>query len=418
MPKKTIIIGLDGVPFGLLKKLAETGIMPNTGKLIANGTFKKMSSSIPEISSVAWSSIITGTNPGEHGIFGFTDFSPGTYQLSFPNFNNLKKSPFWTKIAGKSVIINVPATYPVKEMDGIHISGFVSIHLEKSVYPQSLLPELKELDYRIDVDSAKAHQSLELFLSDLEQTLKARIRTYRYLWEKEWETFMLVFTGTDRLMHFLWNAYEDKEHQYHQDFLNHFHQIDEVIGEIKNKISNEDSLIILSDHGFEGLDKEVYINYLLKKEGFLKLQDTDEPTGTDIDYFAKAFALDPARIYLNLKDKYPHGSVEPKDKGKILEDLDSLFNSLKIENKKVIRDIYRKEEIYSGPLLDQAPDLILVGNKGFNLKGTMKADKLSDKGIFTGKHSQDDAFLLTTNKINIPENPVVSDVVGLIKGGK
>jgi len=417
MAKKTVIIGLDGVPFGLLKNLAETGIMPHTAKLIANGTFKKMSSSIPEISSIAWSSIITGTNPGEHGIFGFTDFAPGTYQLSFPNFSNLKKPPFWTKIAGKSVIINVPSTYPVREMNGIHISGFVSIHPEKSTYPSSLLPKLKELNYRIDVDSAKAHQSLELFLADLEQTLKARIKTYRYLWKKEWQIFMLVFTGTDRLMHFLWNAYEDKEHQYHQDFLDHFHQIDAVIGEINNKMNNEDSLIMLSDHGFEGLDKEVYINYLLKKEGFLKLKDTDEPTGSDIDYPTKAFALDPARIYLNLKGRYPRGSVKPEDKEKILEQLEDLFQSLKIDNKKVIRDIYRKEEIYSGPLLDQAPDLVLVGNKGFNLKGTIKADKLSDKGIFTGKHSQDDAFLLTTGKTDIPESPVVSDVAGIIKGG-
>ena len=60
---KTVIIGLDGVPFDLLNDLAESGVMPNTASLIANGTFKKMQSSIPEVSSVAWSSIITGRNP-------------------------------------------------------------------------------------------------------------------------------------------------------------------------------------------------------------------------------------------------------------------------------------------------------------------------------------------------------------------
>jgi len=85
--------------------------------------------------------------------------------------------------------------------------------------------------------------------------------------------------------------------------------------------------------------------------------------------------------------------VQEGEKEKILEDLKNSFQSLEIDNKKVIRDIYRKEEIYSGPFLKDAPDLILVGNKGFNLKGTIKTDKLSDKGIFTGKHSQDDAFL-------------------------
>ncbi|GAJ07785.1 unnamed protein product, partial [marine sediment metagenome] len=78
---KTIIIGLDGVPFGMIKDFAETGVMPNTAELISQGIFKKMNSSIPEVSSVAWSSIITGQNPGQHGIFGFTDLAPDSYQL-------------------------------------------------------------------------------------------------------------------------------------------------------------------------------------------------------------------------------------------------------------------------------------------------------------------------------------------------
>ena len=67
---KTVIVGLDGVPFDMLKTLAQDGIMPNAQRLIGQGSFRAMRSSIPEISSVAWSSIITGCNPGEHGIFG------------------------------------------------------------------------------------------------------------------------------------------------------------------------------------------------------------------------------------------------------------------------------------------------------------------------------------------------------------
>ncbi len=125
--KRAIIIGLDGVPFHLIDKFSNTGVMPETKKLIEKGVFKQMESSIPEISSVAWSSIITGKNPGEHGIFGYTDIPSGTYRLSFPNFNNLKATPFWQKDSTvKSVIINVPSTFPVKPLNGVHISGFVS----------------------------------------------------------------------------------------------------------------------------------------------------------------------------------------------------------------------------------------------------------------------------------------------------
>ncbi len=206
--KRVVIIGLDGMPYRLIRDLADNGTMPNIKALIEEGNFKQMASSIPEISSVAWSSVITGKNPGEHGIYGFTDFIPSSYSISFPNFNSLKAPPFWERREnGRSVIINVPSTYPAKAMNGILISGFVALKMEKAVYPPSVLPELEQMGYRLDVDSDKAHKSMDLFLKDLDQTLKARISAYRYFWNKmDWQTFMLVFTGTDRLSHFLWEA--------------------------------------------------------------------------------------------------------------------------------------------------------------------------------------------------------------------
>ncbi|MHC4621620.1 MAG: alkaline phosphatase family protein, partial [Planctomycetota bacterium] len=272
-PERLVIIGLDGVPFRLLKDLGQRGIMPNTGELISAGTFKKMYSSVPEVSSVAWSSIITGENSGRHGIFGFTDLRPGSYEMTFPNFSNLKSPAFWNLAVGKSIIINVPSTYPVKPMNGVHISGFVSIDINKSVYPASLIPELERLDYRLDVDSEKAHRDLDLFMEDLDQTLTARIKAGEYLWDyTDWQTFMFTFTGTDRLMHFLFAAYEDQSHKYHEGFLNHFRRIDQAIGNIVAKLSENDALIMLSDHGFEKLETDVYVNHLLGSEGFLSFR--------------------------------------------------------------------------------------------------------------------------------------------------
>jgi predicted AlkP superfamily phosphohydrolase/phosphomutase len=416
---KTVIIGLDGVPFGMIKDFAETGVMPNTAELISQGIFKKMNSSIPEVSSVAWSSIITGQNPGQHGIFGFTDLAPDSYQLRFPNFYDLKSPPFWDLANGKSIIINVPATYPVRDMNGVHISGFVSIDIRKSVHPPSLIPKLKELDYRLDVDSQKAHKGLGLFMEDLDQTLSARIKTYKYLWDyTDWQVFMFVFTGTDRLMHFLWSAYEDENHQYHKDFLEHFRKIDEAIGQVNERISDDDTLILLSDHGFERLDKDIYINRFLMKEGLLTLRQSDEPNLANIDYPTKAFALDPARIYLNLEGKFPCGTVDRSDSEELLSQLENLFRSLEIDGRKVIRDIYRKEQLYSGPYLENAPDLVLVGAKGFNLKASVKANRLTDKAIFSGKHTQDSAFLLVkglADKSIVPEIPAVWNIKGIVE---
>jgi len=419
---KTVIIGLDGVPFGMIKEFTEAGIMPNTCELISQGIFKKMHSSIPEVSSVAWSSMITGENPGQHGIFGFMDLHINSYRMRFPNFSDLKAPPFWDMWEGKSVIINVPSTYPVREMNGVLISGFVSIDFEKSVYPKSLITPLKELDYRLDVDSQKAHSSMELFLSDLDKTLDARIEAYRYLWEtQDWQNFMLVFTGTDRLMHFLWDAYEDKDHKYHNFFLEHFRKIDRAIGEINGRIADDDLLIIHSDHGFERLEKDVYISYLLTEEGFLRFKQGENIALDKICYGTKAFVLDPARIYLNLKGKYPCGTVDPTDSEDISCKLEDLLRSLEIDGKKVVRDVYRKEQIYSGPYLENAPDLVLVGAEGYNLKANIKTERLADKAIFCGKHTQDTAFLVVkglADKSIVPEVPVVSDVKGIVEKSK
>jgi len=396
---RIIIIGLDGVPFELLQQLAEKNVMPATKELMRSGIFKKVQSSIPEISSVAWSSIITGENPGEHGIFGFIDLFPNSYDFKFPNFNDLKCEPFWNDFNGNSVIINVPATYPVKPMRCVHISGFVSIDLRKSVFPSSLLPMLRDTDYRLDVDSEKAQDSMDSFLSDMDKTIKGRILASRYLWKNiNWDVFMLVFTSTDRLMHFLWDAYEDSEHEYHKNFLEYFKKIDEAIGEIAENMGNEDCLLMISDHGFEKLQKEIYVNYLFRKHGFLKFEDNENAVLTGIASGTTAFALDPARIYVNLKGKFPSGSVSEKEKEMVLRDLESLFDEEEIDNMKIFKKTYRKEEIYSGPFMDMAPDLVLSGNCGFNLRASLKTDALTKKTIFTGKHTQENAFLLFNSK--------------------
>ena len=416
---KTVIIGLDGVPFGMIKDFAETGVMPRTAELISQGIFRIMRSSIPAVSSVAWSSMITGKNPGQHGIFGFMDVSPGSYKMRFPNFDDLRAPPFWDQWQGKSVIMNVPSTYPVRQMNGVLISGFVSIDFEKSVHPKSLIPYLKRLDYRLDVDSQKAHSSMELFLEDLDKTLDARIQAYRYLWDNtKWQTFMLVFTATDRLMHFLWNAYEDADHKYHNIFLEHFRKIDSTIGEIAGKISDEDLLVIHSDHGFERLDYDVYINYILMQEGFLHLRHTQDIALDNIDYRTKAFALDPARVYLNKKGKYPCGTLEQAEVEEVANQLEKLFSSLRIDGRKVMKEIYRREQLYTGPYIESAPDMVLVGAQGFNLRANIKADKPFDKGIFNGKHTEETAFLVIkglSNETIVPDIPVVSDIKAIVE---
>jgi len=398
MNPKTIIIGIDGVPYGLMDDLSNRGVMPNFRDLKKEGVFLKMQASIPHISSVSWSSIITGKNPGQHGIFGFTELIPQTYTLCFPDFNWLKELPFWLENKRKRyVILNVPSTYPVKELNGVHISGFISLDLEKAVFPKDYISKLKEFNYEIDIDSSLAHKSMSLFLENLFKTLEARIKTYRYFWEKEdWDVFMLVFTGSDRLEHFLWSAYEDEKNQYHQDFLNYFKRIDEIIGEINSKINDQDTLLILSDHGMERIETNFNVNCFLKEAGFLDL-DRSLRGYNQITSKTKAFALDPGRIYLHKKGKYLRGQVNEKEGEKIIQKLIESFQGLEKDGKKVIKKIYKRDEIYQGPEIDKAPDLVLVENSGFRLRGNIEKEVMFEEDVFTGKHTLNDAFFYIKN---------------------
>lgn len=416
MKKRNIILGIDGVPFELMVDLSNRGFMPYFKDLKSQFTFKLMNSSIPHISSVSWSSIITGNNPGEHGIYGFTDIIENTYSMSFPNFNTLKSKPFWHKEPKeKNIIINVPATYPAKELNGIHIAGFVALDLEKAVYPKDLIPELREINYEIDIDTKLAkQQSKEMFLDELFKVLKIRKKTINLLWNKfKWDNLLAVITGTDRLGHFLWHGYEDEKNQYHHRIVKYFQEIDKIIGDILNKLKDDDKFIILSDHGMEKIKKNVYLNTYLEQNKYLNLSENFKKYNR-IMKDSKAFVLDPGRVYLNKFGKYPNGEVKKRDEKEIIEELITVFYDLKFKNQKVIKKVHKKEEIYSGKMVSNAPDLVLIENEGFNLKGAIGKEFLFEtENLFSGKHNEN-AFLFINKDIDIKE-PKVEDVVSLLR---
>ncbi|MBW2602322.1 MAG: alkaline phosphatase family protein, partial [Deltaproteobacteria bacterium] len=82
--QRAVVVGLDGVPYSLSENLKNNGHIPNMASIFDGGYFGQTSVCIPEISSVSWSSFMTGTQSGEHGVFGFMDFEPGSYKMYFP----------------------------------------------------------------------------------------------------------------------------------------------------------------------------------------------------------------------------------------------------------------------------------------------------------------------------------------------
>ncbi len=415
-PKKknsrAVVVGLDGVPYTLLKDLKARGLIPNMATIFDAGYFGQMSVCIPEISSVSWSSFMTGTQSGEHGIFGFMDLQPGTYKMYFPNFTNLRAPTLWDDLGSqgkKTVVINMPATYPAREISGALVSGFVAIDINKAIYPHSLIPRLKQMEYRIDVDTMKAREDHDFLFRDLDVTLASRERAVGLLWEDiDWDLFIVVVTGTDRLMHFLWEAFEQETHTYHQAFLDYLKKVDAFVGRVHERFldlegskESKNHFYMLSDHGFTKIKTEVYLNRWLQENGYLKFGKEQPETIMDIGPGSTAFAMDPSRVYVNLKGKYPLGTVDPADYEQIREELKEGLQSLTFEGSgKIVNRIYFKEELYQGPSVDMGPDLVVLAHHGYDLKAKVKSKEVFGRTNLVGMHTQNDAFFASSTNVS------------------
>ena len=423
--RRVCVVGLDGVPFQLLKRLADTAVMPRLSEIIQDGGLRQMRASLPPVSSVSWSCFMTGANPAEHGIFGFTDVAPDSYRLRFPTFADLAAPTFWDKLGEsrrRCAVINQPATYPARPIPGALVSGFVALQLGKSVWPKDHLPALQAMGYRIDVDLQQARDNPDLLLADLEATLETRRRAARYFWEREeWDYFQVVVTGTDRLQHFLWNAVEREDDPRHARVMAYYRAIDEFIGEFWDRFRRGQSadregegFLLLSDHGFAAVNKEIRLNAWLRENGYLDYQADDPTSVADITPATRAFALDPGRLHLNVKGRFASGCVALSEAPALRAELAARLKEITFEGRPVITHIFEREQIYQGPRTNLAPDLVLLSEPGFDLKGTTKGDEVFVDTHFQGMHTWDDAFVWT--HLPIPDSPEISDLAKVILG--
>lgn len=419
--KKVAVIGLDGTPFTFLKSMVEKGEMPNLARILEGGSFQQMKSALPTVSSVAWSSFNTGSNPGKHGIFGFVDRADDSYEIFIPTSKDVKSPAIWDilSVQGKQVVvINVPLTYPPRPVRGVMVSDFLTPDLSKGTYPETVYPKLKEMGYRLDIDSWRARRSREELLDDFEVTLRKRKEAIVHFLDTEpWDFFMALIMETDRLHHFMWEVVDNGASGERDKFLACYHQIDEALGEIVAKLGPDVTLMMMSDHGFCTLNKEVYLNHWLEQEGWLKFNGGEGTSLKDMDSESLAYSLDPGRFYLNLEGREPRGTVKLGSESKqARQKLASALMALKDpeSGEKIIDRVHEREEIYSGLHCNRAPDLVAVPRRGFDLKGALGKGSLTGRETLVGMHTYDDAFLFVQGQKIIKEDLEIIDVMPTI----
>lgn len=402
---RVVVLGLDGLPCSLLRRLIAEGVMPKLGVLVEQGDLAAMDTVYPPLSSVSWTTFFTGVNPGKHRIFGFFETQVDEYGIWFQDLGDVKVPALWdhAQVHGKrTVSINLPGTFPAPPFNGVMVSGFIATDFAQSVYPKMLLPPLEKLGYLLDLPCDKVHTEPEIFWKALGQSLAARERILSLLLKNEpHDLFIGVFTETDRVQHFYFDAIEEPSHPMHKRVMGFYSQVDAIIGRLAAACRADDELIILADHGFCRIEQELYLNHWLAERGYLVMKNGKIGAPLkDIDAKkSRAFALDPGRIFLNVKGRQPDGCVDPADARALRDEIITGLAEMRIrvpwqaEPICPFTHILPRENIYSGPWAHLAADIVLHTRDGIEMKGKFNHPALSQLGQLNGMHTFGDAML-------------------------
>ena len=425
---RVLVIGLDGGTFDLILPWVQKGHLPVFKKLMEEGVWGELQSTMPPLTGPAWSSFITGKNPGKHGIYDFMRRNPEGY--NWITFNATQRSgiSFWRLLGdyGKKVIVfNVPGTYPPEKVNGVLISGYLTPPKANDfVFPAELKRELEEEIGLRSTFYPGATYSLgreEKFIQAIGEMTDRTIRVMDFLMERfPWDCFVGVFQSPDLLQHCLW---KDLGHPtFGNAFLRLYQKIDRHLGKLLSFLDERTILVILSDHGFGDLKKQIFLNAWLLSKGFLKLRPnlmgkikktifnmglvpmkihqlsvrlgmdfSDKMMEKkkslfsflgrvvlsleDVDWErTKAYAMgNMGYISINLQGREPQGCVKPgEDYRKTVNEITEALCDMKDPEtgETIIDRVFLKEELYSGPHLSQAPDLFPVPREfRYHLRG-------------------------------------------------
>jgi predicted AlkP superfamily phosphohydrolase/phosphomutase len=428
MSNKLLVIGLDGASFNVLDPLIEKSYLPNIGALIASGSRADLETTFPPITAVAWSSFMTGKNPGKHGIFEFVRRDHHSKRELAVNASFRQGRAIWDLLsdAGKRVVVhNFPCTYPPHEINGLMIADFMTPRGRRDfTYPLSLLKEIEDEfgSYRLHLSQTYAEGNVEAVLDELFDELDYKAKVTEYLMTRyEWDAFFQYFWGTDRIQHELWHIIDethprhnkDEARRYRDRVYDYFKRVDEIVGRLIELAGEDPLVLIASDHGFGPVHKYCSLNIWLLQEGFLKLKRdamtrakrlmfsfglTPEfafklikkiPLGrlrpsrgvssqpgaskllgkfflsfNDVDW-SRSVAFSKGnygQIFVNLEGREPNGIVSKDEYESVRERIITRLQALEdpLTEKPWVGPVFRREDIYNGPLVEDAPDIAFL----------------------------------------------------------
>jgi len=398
------LIGFDGMEPALAERWMDEGRLPHLARLRAEGAFLRCASTRPPVTYPAWTTCVTGVNPGRHGIFDFTEVVPGECAIRFTNSSYRRAPALWNALSeqGKRCcVVSVPGTYPPEPVNGIMISGFdspVATSVDASfVYPRELYPEVRGWRFadfqESDIGPGWHARALELLLAKIED--KERI-TLRLLDREPWDFFMAVFGESDTVSHHFWLFHDPQSPRHRAGFETAIRQVyerlDETLGKVLERAGTDTIVGVVSDHGFGGAGTGVvHLNNWLAERGHLQFSGGGgsllkqaalrlapermrgalfrrfQGLATRAEGQSRFGGIDWANtrawseelnyfpnIRVNLEGRDPEGQVKAADYAAYVRDL-----CAELEAWEAIAHAWPRAELFDGPEAERAPDIIL-----------------------------------------------------------
>ena len=455
---RILLIGIDGGTWALLDHYLAEGHMPGMQRLIARGVHGPLQSTVPPLTSAAWTSFQTGKSPGKHGVLGF---SLPSVTRAFVNSTSIHGKTLWQILSdlGLTVgVVNCPVTYPPYPVNGFMLTGLLTPPGSPNfTYPPELGAELE--GYRIDVriknnpyGFLRADQKVDAagFWKDLHEVTSCRTETsLRLLQERQPDVFMVAYTGMDRISHLYWSSIDpkspsfDEGHPHVRETVKYLRSLDQAITALE-KAAPEARIFFASDHGFRAHPTlKFHMNVFLKDLGLLntvsekgvaasqsmvrhllpdhvvgklktlikrvapeRAQQLKAALATPIEWKrTKAFGVQMYTPYggfrLNLEGREPAGNVAA---GQEYEGVrDDIIEGLKLlrdgEGQPVIRNAWRREDLYTSGIVEQIPDVIFEVHEAFIPSNYFfdRPEPVTPLVVreLTGVHAMDGIFLAT-----------------------
>jgi len=515
--RKLVFLGFDGLDPKITERLMAEGKLPHFSRLKNEGGYRRLRTTYPALSPVAWSTFATGVNPAKHNIYDFLSRDLRTYTPELSSAKVTRKSvemrrkseTFW-KILGRnlvgSTILRVPITFPPEDFNGRLLSAMCTPDLRGtqgtfSKFPgdsgELAGPEDESVPFRVSgevleiqgerfpLNAGECTPWIRLKFPSargIARFLQTRDGIYvtpvqidpeapalpishpRYyatylakllgsfstlgMAEDTWalneeaidqkafldqaaliqtEREAMFFAALDRTRHgvvaCVFDTSDRVQHMCFKDpavIEDLYRDMDRVLGQTLRYVDADTAIFVLSDHGFCAFRRGVNLNAWLLREGYLALEGEAGDYLTGIDWSrTRAYTFGLGGVYLNLRGREAQGIVEPEHADAMRRELAAKLSGLCDGEAVAIARAYLSTDLYRGPYLGAAPDLIVGYADGYRASWDAAVGKVTDEVFvdntkaWCGDHCVDPHLVpgvLFSNRLLKAQDPGIEDM--------